>query len=896
MGMIAAPFAASATACDGPASHASASRASSGHEFAVSEPHSPRSAPAPSRHCDGSTLPECEGGFTGPSCDLPCSPTSPGPNVPVDCSFELYCHGDGSVYGLAAKGALLYPGSPHASADEALAALVAFVTTHEDDLGLAPGLEPHDLGLAPAPGFAQRMGGLVVHRFTQTYRSRPVLPPDDLVQVVYGPTGAIQLTGQIIDGRRNYDHHDQHARESLVEGSIRHHAHVRTGLAPTELTVDPPTLVAMPGPHAIAWMAQVRHVGGGVLARVIVDASPSPTGPILPLLSWRPMEVADLASTTPIAVLTVDPATDPATPNTGVASQMVDGGTLLGSMDDVSGKVQLATDPVVVLDLNGGSEDQLESVGSRVLSQTGEFLAGSGPTFAGQVTYHLLRSWHARIDDYLTEPGSNVKHWDSALPAYAPGAQSPTPPGTFTPRVLALVNSAGQDCPPTAVACADIGSYMFSDPPAMVFPEIAHQPPGAAPDYEITGQIHTHAPGEIGNDITTLSHEFGHTVDLFAGPGFTKDIAPDCGDACISECVEDSSDEAPPLGETIAQMTGMLLLHDSFDPVDFEYCDIVGLLSRTNVKAFDPGPCIPPEEDISLLERPGSCSKSDPYCDKPDELGFRLECCDPAVDTDCIVDAPSDCPATGYQRQVPTGLCHTSPGYDTHSILQAFWQLLNGQHCEPAAPFDCQPYAWPGGISPADAMVPAFLHSLRLNPLSYEQLFDGMMTYVACTHGSDAYEAANAVLCNHGIRACNDPPPIVCETCGNGVREGGETCDGLDWAAASCGDFDGYVDGDLSCDAASCQLSLDGCISSTDDGGLDSTAGTSMGGTTDSDGSGPPAPAADGTGGPSTGPGDGGSGGCECRVNSTSTSGAWLLALLGALAHRRRRRSWPTRT
>lgn len=892
--MLAAPLAASAMACDGPASHDSAPTASSEPAFGVSEPQPTRQASAPSRHCDGSPLPECDGGLTGPSCDLPCSPTSPGPNVPVGCSFELYCHGDGSVYGLAARSALLYPGSPHAAADEALAALVAFVTTHEEDLGLAPGLEPHDLGLAPAPGFAQRMGGLVVHRFTQTYRSRPVLPPDDLVQVVYGPEGAIQLTGQIIDGRQSYAHHDQHAREPLVEGSIRHHAHVRTNLALTELTVDPPTLVAMPRPQAVAWMAQVRHVGGGGLARVIVDANPSPTGPILPLLSWRPMEVEDLASTTPIEVLTADPATDPATPNTSVASTLVDGGMLLGSMDDESGKVQLATDPVVVLDLNGGSEDVLSTVGSRILSQDGQFFAANGPAFNGQMTYHLLRSWYANIDGHLTAPFSNVKRWDSALPAYSPGHQSPTPAGTFAPRIVAFTNSAGSDCPSTAVACADIGTYMFNNKHAILFPEIVHQPPGSAPDYEITGLIHTHAPGEIGDDIVTLSHEFGHTIDLFAGPGFTKDIAPDCGDTCIFECTEDSSDEAPPLGETIAQMSGMLLILDSFDPVDFEYCDIVSMLSRNNVKAFDPGACIPPEEDISLLERPGACSKTDPYCDKPDEPGFRLECCDPAVDAGCIVDAPSDCPATGYQRQVPTGLCHTSPGYNTHSILQAFWQLLNGQHCEPAAPFDCQPYAWPGGIVPADAIVPAFLHSLRLNPLSYQQLFDGMMTYVACTHGNDAYEAANAVLCNHGIRACGEPPPVICETCGNGVREGAETCDGLDWAAASCGDFDGYVDGDLSCDAATCQLSLDQCISSADDGGLDSTAGTSMGSSTDSEGSGTPAPAADGTGGPSTGPGDGGIGGCECRVNLTSTSGAWLLALLGLLARLRRKCSWPT--
>ena len=86
------------------------------------------------------------------------------------------------------------------------------------------------------------------------------------------------------------------------------------------------------------------------------------------------------------------------------------------------------------------------------------------------------------------------------------------------------------------------------------------------------------------------------------------------------------------------------------------------------------------------------------------------------------------------------------------------------------------------------------------------ELFDGMAAHVACTHGVDAYEEVNAVLCNHGIRDCDEPAPVDCETCGNGVREGGETCDGLDWAATSCADFDGYIDGELACDTCYARL------------------------------------------------------------------------------------------
>jgi hypothetical protein len=496
--------------------------------------------------------------------------------------------------------------------------------------------------------------------------------------VVYGPEGAIGLTGRIIDGREGYAHHDAQASASLVADSVRHHAHVRTGVLLTELVADPPTLVAMPEAHAIVWMSHARHEGGAVLARVLVDANPSHNGSILRLVSWRGVAAEGLASTTPIALRTANPATDPASPGWSVENTLVDGGALLGSIDDVSGDVQLATEAVVVLDLNEGSFHDLGGVASRITSGNGEFLDESGPGLNGQQTYHLLRSWYAQIDGYLTDPVSGAKRWDSAVPVYQPGEQSPTPAGTFQPRVLAFTNSAGSDCPATAVACADFGGYGSDHPDAMVFPEIVHQPPGASPGYEATGAVHTHPVGEGGGNIITLSHEFGHILDLFAGPGMTTHIAPDCGDACAFECIEDTSDEAPALGETIANLAGLLVLDRTFEPVGFEYCDIVGLFSRNNTNAFDPGPCMPMGEDISLLERPGACAKPDPYCDKPDEPGFRLECCDPGIDADCIVQAPGDCDS-GFQRQVPTGLCHTSPGYNTHNagLLAALaWSAL----------------------------------------------------------------------------------------------------------------------------------------------------------------------------------------------------------------------------
>ncbi|MCX4244405.1 hypothetical protein [Paraliomyxa miuraensis] len=794
------------------------------------------------------------------------------------------------MYGLAAIGAQLFESAslatPEDSAEVIAAELVTWITEHEQDLGLPPGLDDSHVELIPADGFVQRMGGLTILRFVQRHRSWPLLPPHDLVQVVVAGTRAVQLTGRIVDGRVDYEDEAAQAHERLALGSIRQHVHERTGYPIGEIEVDGLALVAVPESQRIAWVGHARYAGS-MLARVIVGADVDAPGPVLELLSYRTLEVEDLVTTAPIQVRTADPSTDPAAFGTSVETTLAGGGALLGSIDDVSGEVQLATDAVVVLDLNGGSRQQLEIVASRILDPDGDFLATNGSAFSGQLTHHLMHSWYALIDEYLTDPVSGTKQWDSAVPVYQPGAQSPTPPGTFMPRMLAFINSASSDCPTTAVACANWIGYGSGSPAAMAFPEIVHHPPSAAPDeFEFTGRITTHPPGGNGDDVFTLAHEFGHVADLFLGPGITKHLAPECNGPCTLECLEDTSQEAPPLGETIAQMFALLLLHDAFELVDFEYCNIISVLSRHNVKAFGPGPCIPVGEDISLLQRPGpgSCDKTAPYCDKPDEPKVNLHCCEPGVEPDCIIPAAmTDCDS-GFQRAVPTGVCNTSPGYDTHSVMQAFWQMLNGQYCEPTAPFDCQSFEWVSDVDPADVVIPAFLYSLRLNPLSYEQLVDGMATHVACNHGTDAYDHFNAIACAHDLRDCTEDPPVLCQTCGNGVREGTETCDGLDWAAASCSDWGDYMGGELQCDANTCQLEASLCTNPEQPEGLDSTAGTGHDPSATTT-----APAATETEG--AWPGASGDDGCACQAAHRRIDPLWLLMPLACIGRRRRRSS-----
>jgi hypothetical protein len=367
--------------------------------------------------------------------------------------------------------------------------------------------------------------------------------------------------------------------------------------------------------------------------------------------------------------------------------------------------------------------------------------------------------------------------------------------------------------------------------------------------------------------------------------------APDCGGACTLECVEDTTDEAPALSESIAQLLTFVFLLQSFDGVGWQHCSIVDLVSVNGEKPWTPGPCIPADEDISLFQRPGPCPKASAYCDKPEEPGVTQRCCFDDEDlTDCTLLVPVQCPVgapgpgggvgMGTARAVPTGLCEHRPGYRTNSLFQAFWQMLNGQRCDPTPPFACVSAPWAPGIDPMEATTDAFLYALRINPLTYEQFFDAMARYVSCTYGPAAYAEFNAVACNHGVRDCAMPAPMLCEDCGNGVREGAEGCDGSDWLVTSCDDLPLYSGGTLTCDQTTCTLDPSQCTMP----GLDTTAGTMtpVESTTTNE--------LDPQAGTDTDPGTAGSSsdGCSCRSPSPSAwSVLFPVSLLGAMRRRR---------
>jgi hypothetical protein len=94
---------------------------------------SPRMAEASVR-CDGTPLPECDGAFTGARCDLPCSGPA-GEVTAAQCGLDVYCHSNGSVYGLATRNAVLYRGAPDDDEPVVESDFEAWIVGHAADVG-----------------------------------------------------------------------------------------------------------------------------------------------------------------------------------------------------------------------------------------------------------------------------------------------------------------------------------------------------------------------------------------------------------------------------------------------------------------------------------------------------------------------------------------------------------------------------------------------------------------------------------------------------------------------------------------------------------------------------------------------------------------------------------------
>jgi hypothetical protein len=828
------------------------------------------------KDCEGNPLASCDAGWTGPSCDHACDPGAP------SCGFRYYCHSDGRIAGITLSRAHLFELGPSIGPFALRDRLEQWIVTHEHDLDMPDGLTTTTLALEPADDFEVEQGLLTLYRFRQRYRALPAHAPipvvgdGALLTLEADGKGAVSLSGTLVDPRVPYAHASRQAPASQARDSIERHASLRTGIPEANIEVDALQLVAVPWAEQIAWYG-IPRAGAISMGRVIVDADPDASG-VLDLLMYDDGKAYALHDTTPITVRTQDPLQDPwAAPlPESSESTLANGAPLLGSIFDGNGEPQLATEEVVVLDLHGNTFQSLSDVAiatmtwdfDRYTEVSGQFVANDpDEQFRAQRLYHLVKSGHVVVDRVARGK------WDSALWLDDPTAHTDFAPGTYRPRIL-----IGYDHAP--IGAAGQASYIVISQDIQVmsgFPEAIQQP---APNLqnEIIATINVPL-GLI--DPEVLYHEVGHNLDIFLAPGYPDSHVPWACPGCTS-CKEDTSAEANPLTETIAQMFAMWQLVRVFPNMPHDTCNLMNRLTAgttNNQKNVHSPDCMDSTDSIGLFIRDDDPACPDvTLCDKPSN-----------DEADATMGAPHWCDAT--------------EGYNTFSILQVWWNWLHGLYCEPPGPMGvkCAPQTvvWPPGCdqpgagtdcaTPDEVAGLAFIYALRGNPTSYDQFIDGMAKFVACNYGPAAYGDLNQALCDHQIRACDEPPPMICQECGNGIREGTEQCDGDDLSVdeigyiPTCMDF-AYEGGTLGCQgtlgAQPCTYDLSQCVMP----GLDDT-GTSTEGSTSDDSSSSTDITDDATG---PGSGDGGGGdGCGCA----SGRGGLLLPMSIVFLLPTRRRS-----
>jgi hypothetical protein len=780
--------------------------------------------------CNGAALAACLPGWTGPSCAWPCER--------AECGFASYCHGDGRTWGLASFGARLFEAQTSLP-DQALHALFEqFIVAHPEQVGLEPGISAQDLDLAPARVFRAPAGKLVVLRFDQRYRGIPVYGPDGTVRVTLAPGGAIAFDGAIVDGRQAWANLERHASAELARASILAHAAERSGLPMEELELAGLHRVAVPRVQRIGWVGTVRS-GLSHVVTIVVDADAGASFP-LSILHAERAEAAGLVDEVDLSVLAEDPASDAFNPpdETGSLAQLFDASPLRGSTRGA--EVIVGTERVVGYDVSAAMS--LEDIGPipPLASATTDFDAMPG-TVAYDVQNHYVRaqSYYSFVDEYMAGV------WDSMNVA------SSFPPGEFAPRVMLWILPGFEICP--------MQSYCVNYIPLeeMLPGDVAaeYQQPLNGPALENLAYIAIEVQG---TPTHVLAHEFGHVIDLFAAPNFV-DSGLGCTGApgCAPSCQLDTSEEAPTLKEAVAQIFAIAATSALYPLATSDNCDALFTISLGGDGAPHNDTCRPGGEPYShFLEPP--CPPGTGACDHDFGMGMVMG--------------------------QPTGLCSVSVGYRIDSLHQAFWEIFHGESCAATAPYTCTPMNLPVGMSASDAFLPAFLYALRVDAKSFRQLVDAFATHVSCNLGADVYEEVNAVLCHHDLRVCDAPPPVICEMCNNGVREGSESCDGDDFGGASCEGF-GFSGGVLVCDA-SCMIDTSMCEAAHT--GADVTGATA----------GPDATGMGTTGGDATGSdggnsSGGGGGGCGCRAGSGrgagfATTGLGLLGLFGARRPRRR--------
>lgn len=526
-----------------------------------------------------------------------------------------------------------------------------------------------------------QFGALEVVHFDQDYRGVPLVGPAARVVVTLDGDDAISVTGRPIDAVPDYAGIQSRMTAQQAERPVRAaYRSAQPGASAPIITGM--TLVAISSAQTLAWQAQVQEPGYDAM-EIIVDAVAGT------LIAQQILDYYSLDEERPVHLLVEEVGADPVTPGLVMAWDMP--GALTNSCpdpeDDEDCLVRMGNMRLSVYDYqrDNAAIPLVMSMPITHLFNPGEpwskFLYDPPSYgFNAQNLYHKAVLGTSAVDPHVSAIG-----WD-----HYPGTPwSDTEPSSL----LLMVNVDGQTAvgpycgtsPDDKGGLGLYGGYSFTDAEV----PLVEPPHGTASLPRIS---------ICQNEEGTVFHELGHYYDAHLANGMMGQ-----GIDRNNTCTPDTSDEAPALAETVADMFSAALYAKLYPSLAYD----MGTTSTA---------C-----KLGVMTLPGEVHGDG--CAAPTHFDDQR---------------PSS---------VKDGACNQSAGYNQNAVQQAWWEFLKGKTCSMTAPYDCAT-----ATTNPDNGIKALLYALTQgNGQSYKELVHNMAVWLLFNGSTDETARFVEAFSHHGL-------------------------------------------------------------------------------------------------------------------------------------------------
>lgn len=380
------------------------------------------------------------------------------------------------------------------------------------------------------------------------------------------------------------------------------------------------------------------------------------------------------------------------TSNPGTATNAAFGGlpgSTFGAWSPITGHyIRMGNERAAVYDAENSNEDAIVGTTLQFLPNTNSLWSRFTASNASTYPFRTQNLFQKMIEGLsFVDPVHDDFGWD-----HHPAA----PFGVFTPGPLSLVTNVDSSPEPGEPNLCASQPAAFDLAFHNGWQVVEHPYPTNAYRTARISMCTNTAPG-------LLLHELGHYVDAHALYGIMGT------GVATGTCHQDTTDEAIPLRETLADMLALVLVRKMYPNLSYDFgtsshpCTFQSASMGTF--AVHTTACIPNAAAVGSFD-----------VDRPPESGGSA--------------------------------CTPTQGYRLPSVNQAVWAYLNHKRCNRVAPYGCA-FVAQGG---SDRFLPAFIYALTLsNQQSYVTFFENMSTYIWATWGAVQRDAFRNVMSDYGI-------------------------------------------------------------------------------------------------------------------------------------------------